>query len=402
MSAVRAGDVFEPSAWTGALDPEFWRRGIALHRAPCAGPGTLAAAGVDRIVTGASLLLGLSLAPALGRGGLEGLVAELDYYSQPKRLADPAAFFEVPPGGVAIAEREAPSGWRDPADARRVVIEFESPFQTVHPGHREAYRRFSPNERVQCRAWLHRERVRPVVVTIHGFGVPDYTVNAELFFARRLFELGLDIVHFTLPFHGARRPWGAWFHGQHFVGLALWRLNEACAQAVMDLRILLRHLRERGAPAVGVTGYSLGGYHSALLAGLDASLDFAIPVAPVASIADLLFEWPVGWVLRALLRNPEDAIVELRRGLALHTPLSHPLQIARERALILGGLGDRMAPPGHAQLLFEHWGCPRLCWMSGSHLLPLHRGRWFRVLVEFLASIELLPAPKRGGRRGAR
>ena len=45
----------------------------------------------------------------------------------------------------------------------------------------------------------------------------------------------------------------------------------------------LDELERRGTPSFGVTGISLGGYTSALLAAIDTRLAFSIPNVPVAS-----------------------------------------------------------------------------------------------------------------------
>src|SRR5258708_6261513 len=62
--------------------------------------------------------------------------------------------------------------------------------------------------------------------------------------------------------------------------------NEGFRQAVADLRVLMTLLRERGAPSVGIMGMSLGGYASALLATVQRDLAFAVPMIPLASLAN--------------------------------------------------------------------------------------------------------------------
>ena len=55
-----------------------------------------------------------------------------------------------------------------------------------------------------------------------------------------------------------------------------------------DFRIFLDYLESEGVNKVGVTGISLGGYPSALLASVEERLEFAIPNVPVVSLADLV------------------------------------------------------------------------------------------------------------------
>ncbi|MCA9772670.1 MAG: alpha/beta hydrolase [Myxococcales bacterium] len=393
MEAASTQGMNNPTAWIDQLDRKAWKRGLPLHGDPKSTLLTAAGAGLDRIAIQASLAYGVSVVPAIRGRGVERYVDSHAYYVDKDLLDHPERFFAKPPEHVCVHEQYVKPRDRDPETARRVMMEFYSPFTAANPAYRDRYGSYRPNERVECRAWLHHAGPRPTIVAIHGFGAPDYTVNTELFFARRLFEQGLDVVLFNLPFHGSRRPSGAWFHGQHFVGLALWRLNEACAQAILDLRVLIRHLRARGAPLVGVTGYSLGGYHAALLAGVEPNLDFAIPMAPVVSIADLMLAWPIGRVLYPLIRDREDPVGDMRRLMAVHTPLTHSLKIPKERTLIVCGVGDRMAPPWHSQALWEHWGHPALLWTRASHLLILDRQRTFRTVVKFLREQGIIPRP---------
>ena len=53
-----------------------------------------------------------------------------------------------------------------------------------------------------------------------------------------------------------------------------------------DLRDFIGWLREKGHPQVGVMGMSLGGYTTSLLATLENDLAFAVPMIPLASLAD--------------------------------------------------------------------------------------------------------------------
>jgi hypothetical protein len=76
--------------------------------------------------------------------------------------------------------------------------------------------------------------------------------------------------------------------------------------------------------------------------------------------------------------------------------------------MLIGGVADRMAPPKHTRLLWEHWDRCRLHWFPGSHLLHLDRGDYLWQIARFLRGIgfldpdhprdwtEELPAPDLG------
>ena len=66
--------------------------------------------------------------------------------------------------------------------------------------------------------------------------------------------------------------------------------------------------------------------------------------------------------------------------------------------MIVGGVGDRLAPPKHSRLLWDHWDRCRIHWFPGSHILQLDRGNYLRQMARFLNEIgfirrERIPEP---------
>lgn len=295
-----------------------------------------------------------------------------------------------PPPSARIERRAARTGFR-PDDGSVEDIRFESPFVPVHPELRASWRRHRANRIAHARYWRHDDGPRPTVVMIHGYYADAYWFNEHYFDLRRFYAMGCDVALFTLPFHGPRRGRGSFFSGHQFFAGGLSRINEAFAQAVMDFRVLLTHLLERGAPRVGVTGISLGGYTTSLLASVEPRLAFAIPNVPVVSLPDLTLEWtPIGTAVRTGMRIFRTNLSDIRWITAGHCPLSYPPVVARDRLMIIGGVGDRLAPPKHARLLWEHWGQPRIHWFPGSHLLHLRRARYLDDIQQFFSSIDFL------------
>jgi hypothetical protein len=67
------------------------------------------------------------------------------------------------------------------------------------------------------------------------------------------------------------------------------------------------------------------------------------------------------------------AVDDLERAYRIHSPLTYPLAVPPERALVVGGRGDLVVPPEHAYALWRHWGKPAIWWFSGSHTAPFGR-----------------------------
>ena len=161
------------------------------------------------------------------------------------------------------------------------------------------------------------------------------------------------------------------------------------AHAVHDFRIFMDYLESRGVDKIGVTGISLGGYTSALLAAVEERLYFSIPNVPVVSMVDLVLEWfPLNLPLKMLLKASNTSVREARHMLAVHSPLTYQPLIPKERLMVIAGAGDRLAPPKHARLLWDHWERCRIHWFPGNHLLHLDKGKYLKEMARFLQEID--------------
>jgi hypothetical protein len=157
--------------------------------------------------------------------------------------------------------------------------------------------------------------------------------------------------------------------------------------AVHDFRALLRYLERSGAPRAGVTGLSLGGYICGLLAAVEPGLDFVIPNAPVSAVVPLLSQWypasVVPQLARRALRLPED---DWLRAMNVHSPLNYAPIVPKDRLMVVGGLGDRLAPPEQSILLWEHWDRPSIHWFLGSHVMHFGRRGYLQDMRELMSS----------------
>ena len=62
--------------------------------------------------------------------------------------------------------------------------------------------------------------------------------------------------------------------------------------------------------------------------------------------------------IKALLKLSNTSVREARHMLAVHSPLTYQPLIPKERLMVIAGAGDRLAPPKHARLLWDHWDRP--------------------------------------------
>ena len=139
------------------------------------------------------------------------------------------------------------------------------------------------------------------------------------------------------------------------------------AQAVHDFRSIVDYLRHTGVDRIALTGISLGGYTSALVASVDDRLEAVIPNCPVVTPSTMFDEWfPANKLIRLGLRLSNISRDELTAGLSYHCPLNYRPLLPKDRRMIITGLGDRMAPPDQAVMLWEHWNHCALHWFPGQ------------------------------------
>jgi dienelactone hydrolase len=251
------------------------------------------------------------------------------------------------------------------------ALTFESEFEPRDPEIRDAYLEAASNRVGSAVLFRHQGPARPTLLVVHGYGMGRPGLDARQLDVPWLHEgLGLDVAMVLLPMHGRRAPGrrsGAGFLDGHPLAT-----NAAFEQAVFEMRRMAGWLRSQGAPAIGVTGMSLGGYTTALFASVERGLACAVPTIPVASLSRLLRST---WSEEQ--RAAADAVgftpALLDAAWASHDPLRHRPQVAPEGRLIIAGQVDRICPPHQARALWSHWEEPSIHWFPGSHLARFPR-----------------------------
>lgn len=245
------------------------------------------------------------------------------------------------------------------------------------------YGRHVENHVAAARLFLSK-KPRPVAVLVHGYMAGQFAFEQRVWPVEMLDRLGFDVALFVLPFHGVRAI--AQRRVPPFPGNDPRVTNEGFRQAIGDLRDFVRWLRERGHPEIGISGMSLGGYTAALAATVEPSFAFAIPIIPLASLAD--FARDQG----RLGNSPEQQALQHRALDRVHevvSPLHRLPLIASSRVLIIAAKADRITPISHAIRLARHFGA-RLETFPGGHLLQIGRADSFRMVRQFLKGLRIV------------
>ena len=281
-------------------------------------------------------------------------------------LEDPAAYHQDPSAPTTFELEPAAFG-----RLRYQLLSFDSGY-TPRPGMPGGKHYLSSEANHRCYAYVmeHRDGPRPWLVYVHGFGMGspfDLLMMPALMYFR---DLGFNVLAPVLPLHGPRRH-----HGPNRVDLLSldWVSNvHSVTQMVWDIRRCLAWIRERDAVSIAVHGMSLGGYATALVAGLDPDLDCVIAGVPSSTVHHPL--------VAAYGRSPE-----MRKSLERHdllgdrvdtlhrvvTPTSFPCLVPRNHRFIYAGTADRLVTPNQPYLLWEHWDRPSIEWSQHSHMLTM-------------------------------
>ncbi len=274
-------------------------------------------------------------------------------------LEQPGRFFEEPPVLTDVAIRTVPS--------RRLAYEhisFASEYEP-HPGAPGRQRWLSYTANRRAHAWMLRhDEPRPWLICIHGTSMGRPAIDLALFRARWLHEqLGLNVLLPVLPLHGPRRldlPRSAVIPSEDVMNNV-----HGTGQSVWDVRRLISWIRAAdGAAAIGVTGISLGGYITSLVASTADGLACAIAGVPVVDLIELIESHAGG--------HPEDQVRRIARPAKVIAKAISPLalqpKVSFEGRFIYAGLADQLVHPREqVDRLWKHWGKPQIRWYKGGH-----------------------------------
>ena len=309
----------------------------------------------------------------------------LEFYAELAAQHDPAVSFPAPRSRPQVRTRRANAVANYIAHGNVEHVSFRSSFEPVNPAMRHLWNRLDRNNVVHAQHWRHDDGPHPTLCVIHGFMGSPYLFNGLFFSLPWFYRSGFDVLLYTLPFHGRRAMRGSPFSGYGFFQFGMAGFAEAMAQSIHDFRSTMDYLESTGVDRIALTGMSLGGYTSSLIASVDDRLQAVIPNVPVVCPEEMFDDWFPANKLVALGRRFGGMSTESSfAASAYHSPLNYAPLVPKDRRLIITGLGDRLAPPEQAEALWEHWDRCALHWFPGNHILHVSQPDYLRRMNRFL------------------
>ena len=218
--------------------------------------------------------------------------------------------------------------------------------------------------------WMHPrgKQRKSLLLYVHGWLEPGSWVEEATLMPRWYDQLGVDVAHVQLPFHGRRSPRGQLFHGEWFWTADLVRSMEAVRQAVIDVRSAMSWFRDAGYETIGVTGLSLGGSITMLTGCVSSPPDYIVPMIAHLQLAEAVEDAGILWRMKTDLDRfgvdrAKRADIFARLPLATATPI-----IASERQLWVAARDDAYLTAALVERQRKAWGDPPILWIPGGHM----------------------------------
>jgi pimeloyl-ACP methyl ester carboxylesterase len=340
--------------------------------------------------TSVASLVGAAMLPMVARAAVFRSETRADreylrFYAELATAQDPAVSFPAPMQVPRVSSHPANHIAERMANGRVHNIRFNSSFEAVNPALRDRCRGYLRNNVVHAQHWRHDDGPHPTLCVIHGFLGSGYMFNGLFFALPWFYRSGYDVLLYTLPFHGRRAEKYSPFSGYGYFANGFPGFAEAMAQAVHDFRSLIDYLEFTGVDRIALTGMSLGGYTSALIASVDNRIQAVIPNVPVVTPEAAFDDWfPANLLVALGNRVTHTRREEIKAASAYHSPLNYSPLVPKDRRLIITGLGDRLARPEQAELLWKHWDRCALHWFPGNHMVHINQPEYLRRMTRFM------------------
>jgi pimeloyl-ACP methyl ester carboxylesterase len=292
------------------------------------------------------------------------------YLTQCERLS-PQEYYAAPKAIDGNGDSGSKPTLNGVCDSGRAIVSWRSPIETAFAANNTARMDFFPTD---ARIWSEA----PTIFLLHSLMSSSPTGYYR--WAEKFNQLGWNACFVHLPYHFSRVPAGYW-NGELAITPNLVRNAEGLRQSVIELRQIMKSLREHGCHEFGVLATSYGGWIGALLTLVENDFRFVALMSPIINLEHAIWYNPA---TRRFRRELDHAKVD-RALVARHFHLSSPVHgrpmCDPTRILFVTGEFDSIAPSAEIEAIHQTW--------RGSELLRVRQGHFgYRMMPETIAHLQ--------------
>ncbi len=205
------------------------------------------------------------------------------------------------------------------------------------------------------------------VVFVHG--LYEDNLGIYQFLITMLNKMGLNVYLMMLPYHYDRMPEKSVFSGEYFWSADIARSQWALKQGVYDLYATYKIVSYESSLPTCITGFSMGGCISLLLASACKDIDNLFIINSVSILSKLTWESKLLVTIKNELCNYGYCLEDIKRAMAEFEPLTRQNNNLHEKKVVLAyGLYDQIVLQEDYQYLINNMKFHQVNEYSAGHL----------------------------------
>ncbi len=284
---------------------------------------------------------------------------EFQYTSLPSSIpnvSEREAFYEVNPIDILFDIHNSEK------DYKVGRFEFQSLISSGDP----------TNDHLQGEAYIRNEDA-PNIIFVHGWRQDSFD-RLKKIFHDRMGNLGWNMYYFTLPYHFQREPEKSLYSGEYMISANIPRTLISVRQSIVDLRALIKWIKDNKKGPVVVIGISLGGFITNLVATLESQIDALVSIFYSNRLSYSIWNTSPGKFIREDLEHHGVNYNDLIKYWRITEPSEGIPKINKDNILLISAKYDQYVHIEDADYLWESWGKPtRYVYNCGHAGIVLNR-----------------------------
>lgn len=225
------------------------------------------------------------------------------------------------------------------------------------------------------------------IIFVHGLFEDNLSIYQ--FLITMLNKMGLNVYLMMLPYHYDRKPKDSFFSGEYFWSADVTRSQWALKQAAYDLYVTHRIVSDRSNLPVYLTGFSMGGCISLILASVCRDIDNLFIINSVSVLSKLTWESKLLVNIKNDLLNNGYCLEDVKNAMSNFEPLSRQNSYLHEKNIVLAyGLYDQIVFQEDYEYLINKINFNEVIKYSAGHLNILRVPKLANDILSFFSHIK--------------